>query len=56
MPLIIQASNVVKHGLHRGTLGGHPNELYYSIIKSTVGPLVSTLEDRLVEPLQQQGF
>jgi len=33
--------------------GGHPTEPYYSMIKSTMRSLVSTLEDRFAERLQE---
>jgi hypothetical protein len=37
-------------------LGEHPMEAYYVIIKSSVRRLVSTLDEKYSEPLQQRGF
>ena len=37
-------------------LGKHPTEAYYLVIKSSVKRLVSTLDVKFAEPLQQRGF
>ena len=44
--------------LHRCALhlGKNPTEAYYLVIKSSVKRLVSTLDVKFVEPLQQRGF
>ena len=55
---MIRGSGTAEHGLHRSSLylGRHPSEQYYLVLKSSVRRLVSTLDVRFAEPLQQHGF
>lgn len=55
---MIREPGTADHGLHRSSLylERHPSEQYYLVLKSSVRLLVSTLDVKFAEPLQQLGF